>query len=103
MKVPSVPRFGKICGISATPLIFRAGFVYGASTARHYPAANLGTNGAAAMIDNFALGLSHGLMLLAAFLLLRRDDLDEETSPAETPRRPAETEAPAKRRFGWRA
>lgn len=34
------------------------------------------------MIDNFALGLSHGLMLLAAFLLLRRDDLDSET-PAE--------------------
>ncbi|WP_179187101.1 hypothetical protein [Sphingomonas sp. TZW2008] len=30
------------------------------------------------MIDNFALGLSHGLLLLAAWLLLRRDDLDVE-------------------------
>lgn len=30
------------------------------------------------MIDNFALGLSHGLMLLAAFLLMRRADLDDE-------------------------
>ena len=32
------------------------------------------------MIDNFALAISHGLMLLAAWLLLRRDDLDRETS-----------------------
>ena len=32
------------------------------------------------MIDNFALGLSHGLMMLAAFLLLRRRDLDDEKS-----------------------
>ncbi|OYW22194.1 MAG: hypothetical protein B7Y98_07080 [Sphingomonas sp. 32-62-10] len=30
------------------------------------------------MIDNFALLLSHGLMMLAAFLLLRRPDLDRE-------------------------
>jgi hypothetical protein len=30
------------------------------------------------MIDNFALGISHGLLLLAAWLLLRRDDLDSE-------------------------
>jgi hypothetical protein len=35
------------------------------------------------MIDNFALGLTHGLMMLAAFLLLRRPDLDRE--PRETP------------------
>lgn len=33
------------------------------------------------MIDNFALGLSHGLMLLAAWLLLRRPDLDHEPGP----------------------
>ena len=32
------------------------------------------------MIDNFALGLTHGLMLLAAFLLMRRPDLDHEPS-----------------------
>lgn len=38
------------------------------------------------MIDNLALGLSHGLLLLAAFLLLRRDDLDHEARPGETKR-----------------
>jgi hypothetical protein len=32
------------------------------------------------MIDNFALAVSHGLMLLAMWLLLRRDDLDREPS-----------------------
>jgi hypothetical protein len=32
------------------------------------------------MIDNFALAISHGLMMLAAWLLLRRDDLDREPS-----------------------
>lgn len=30
------------------------------------------------MIDNFALGLTHGLLLLAAWRLLRRPDLDRE-------------------------
>ena len=30
------------------------------------------------MIDTFALAVSHGLMLLAAWLLLRRPDLDRE-------------------------
>jgi hypothetical protein len=30
------------------------------------------------MIDNFALGLTHVLMLLAAWRLLNRDDLDED-------------------------
>jgi hypothetical protein len=38
------------------------------------------------MIDNFALGLTHGLMMLAAWLLLRRPDLDHEGDA--TPRRP---------------
>ena len=37
------------------------------------------------MIDNFSLGLTHGLMLLAAFLLLRRPDLDEEPGPNDAP------------------
>lgn len=32
------------------------------------------------MIDNFSLGVSHGLMMLAAFLLMRRIDLDREPS-----------------------
>ena len=35
------------------------------------------------MIDNLSLGLTHGLMLLAAFLLLRRPDLDHEASPQD--------------------
>jgi hypothetical protein len=35
----------------------------------------------AAMIDNFALLLAHGLMMLTALLLLRRPDLDREAKP----------------------
>jgi hypothetical protein len=46
------------------------------------------------MIDNLSLGLTHGLMLLAAWLLLRRSDLDHEPSPRD----PAEPKA--KRRWG---
>ena len=38
------------------------------------------------MIDNFALGLSHGLMLLAAWRLLSRADLDDDDAPS-VPRR----------------
>jgi hypothetical protein len=30
------------------------------------------------MIDLFSLGLSHGLILLAAWRLLKRDDLDRD-------------------------
>lgn len=37
------------------------------------------------MIDNFALGITHLLMMLAAFLLLKRPDLDREGG--EAPRR----------------
>ncbi|MGN6270504.1 MAG: hypothetical protein ACTHM0_11510 [Sphingomonas sp.] len=39
------------------------------------------------MIDNFSLGLTHALMLLAAFLLMRRRDLDDEppASPKDAP------------------
>jgi hypothetical protein len=49
------------------------------------------------MIDNFSLGLSHGLMLLAAILLLRRPDLDRESSPRDS----AEPAKPvSKRRWG---
>jgi len=33
------------------------------------------------VIDNFALAVSHGLMLLALWLLLRRSDLDREPGP----------------------
>lgn len=38
------------------------------------------------MIDNFALALSHGLMLLAAWRLLRRPDLDVDAPPKRAPR-----------------
>jgi hypothetical protein len=34
------------------------------------------------MIDNLALAISHGLMMLAAVLLLRRPDLDREDGDA---------------------
>lgn len=33
------------------------------------------------MIDNFALGLTHALMLLAAWRLLSRGDLDDDRAP----------------------
>ncbi|WP_171009463.1 hypothetical protein [Sphingomonas sp. 2SG] len=33
------------------------------------------------MIDNLSLALTHGLMLLAAWLLLKRTDLDSEAPP----------------------
>ena len=38
------------------------------------------------MIDNFALGLTHGLMLLAAWRLLSRPDLEDDDAPP-APRR----------------
>jgi hypothetical protein len=36
------------------------------------------------MIDNFAIGLTHGLMMLAAIILLLRRDLDKEAPPEST-------------------
>ncbi len=39
------------------------------------------------MIDNFSLAITHGLMLLAAFLLLRRPDLDKEDGGDAKPMR----------------
>ena len=47
------------------------------------------------MIDNFALALSHGLMLLAAWRLVTRKDLDDASAPV-----PAPAPASARRRFG---
>jgi len=41
------------------------------------------------MIDNFAIGLTHALMLLAAWLLTRRRDLDDE--------RPVQPKGPRRR------
>ena len=39
------------------------------------------------MIDNFALAISHGLMMIAAILLLRRRDLDDERPETPEPMR----------------
>ena len=35
------------------------------------------------MIDNFALGLTHGLLLLVAWRLLSRPDLDDDKAARE--------------------
>jgi hypothetical protein len=46
------------------------------------------------MIDNFSLALTHGLLLLVAWRLLSRTDLDEDPAPG--------TAAPAApKRRGW--
>ena len=37
------------------------------------------------MIDNFALAVSHGLLLLAAWRLIWRADLDDDSAPASPP------------------
>ena len=47
------------------------------------------------MIDNFGLAISHGLILLAAWRLLFRPDLDAEKAPE-----PEAKPAPAKGRAG---
>jgi hypothetical protein len=59
----------------------RLALVYAPSTQPRYT--RPGRSARADMIDNFALGISHGLMLLAAFLLLRRPDLDREPGPQD--------------------
>lgn len=41
------------------------------------------------MIDNFSLGLTHGLMLLAVWYLLKRPDLDRESGPSDDAAKPA--------------
>lgn len=35
------------------------------------------------MVDNFAIALSHGLMAIALWRMLYRDDLDHEVSPRQ--------------------
>jgi hypothetical protein len=37
------------------------------------------------MIDNFALAVSHGLILLAAWRLIQRPDLDNDDAPPRAP------------------
>ena len=53
------------------------------------------------MIDNFALALSHGLMLLAAWRLVSRPDLDDDGVPPPEP--PAGTRPPFFRKAAPRA
>ena len=48
------------------------------------------------MIDNFALGLTHGLMLLAAWRLLSRPDLEDD----DAPRTAAKSWFPGRKRAG---
>jgi hypothetical protein len=38
------------------------------------------------VIDNFALGLTHALMLLAAWRLLSRPDLEDDDAPRTAPK-----------------
>jgi hypothetical protein len=40
------------------------------------------------MIDNFSLALTHGLLLLVAWRLLARTDLDEDPVPGSQPPAP---------------
>lgn len=40
------------------------------------------------MVDNFALALSHGLILLALWRLLFRPDLDDDAADPVKPKRP---------------
>jgi hypothetical protein len=50
------------------------------------------------MIDNFALALSHGLILIAAWRLMSRPDLDDPAQPAPAPK--AEPRIKLKRETG---
>ncbi|HLL31775.1 MAG TPA: hypothetical protein VK403_12335 [Allosphingosinicella sp.] len=45
------------------------------------------------MIDNFSLALTHGMLMLVAWRLLFRTDLDEDAAPG------TETSAPKRRRW----
>ena len=42
------------------------------------------------MIDNFALALSHGLIILAAWRLMFRDDLDDDSVSDPAPAAPSD-------------
>ncbi|HNJ47127.1 MAG TPA: hypothetical protein PK479_01750 [Novosphingobium sp.] len=48
------------------------------------------------MVDYFALALAHGLLVIACWRLLQRDDLDAE-APAEQPRSEAPSAKPGLR------
>lgn len=48
------------------------------------------------MIDNFSLALTHGLMLLVAWRLVLRADLDREEPPKPDPQAQGWRKAPAR-------
>lgn len=52
------------------------------------------------MIDNFVLALTHGLMILGAWRILSRRDLDDDSAPAEATRGAAAAWARIARRPG---
>ncbi len=52
------------------------------------------------MIDYFALALTHGLLALAAWRILHRDDLDHEDPAAGQEQPPAAPQPPAAARRG---
>ncbi len=60
----------------------------GPSTASLYEPLHEARAGTGALIDNFALLLSHGLMMLVAWRLLARPDLDDDSVPAPPPTAP---------------
>ena len=49
------------------------------------------------MIDLFSLGLTHALLLLAAWRLANRDDLDSDAPAPSAPPAPAAPVAPGRR------
>jgi hypothetical protein len=50
------------------------------------------------MIDNFALLLSHGLILLAAWRLTGRPDLDDDAASPDAPAKPPFWRRPGSRK-----
>ncbi|QIG78332.1 hypothetical protein G5C33_15795 [Sphingosinithalassobacter tenebrarum] len=64
---------------------------------------NLARADSAKMIDNLSLGLSHGLMILAAWILLRRPDLDVEDTARDGAKEAAEKRRRLLRKGRFRA
>jgi hypothetical protein len=52
------------------------------------------------MIDNFSIALTHGLLLIAAWRLMHRDDLDVE-DPPERDQEPGGFLKPSSRNGSW--
>ena len=67
----------RIASLLATTLL------NGASTRSRLLHRRTSGQGAKNMIDNLALAISHGLLMLTAWLLMRRPDLDREPGPKD--------------------